>query len=184
METAHQSIDSIYHIHKAVEQSRESTIPDWAYRDVLFMLIYYSVASFEALERKLTTGEKEEVYDVFKRVGERMKLRDLAPDYTNWLTQRAVHLENDLVKSKYTEDLFKQYKKHLGAVRYFFLLEGQKLIVPKRVKQLLGFRDFSLLNLVIPFYKFSRIFKVDILIKKVLLPSAYEKEIKDLDVVV
>src|SRR5678816_3181690 len=66
---ANNAIDAIHQIHTAVEQSRGSSIPDWAYRDVLFMLIYYSIASYELLENKLTNEEKEEVYNVFYRVG-------------------------------------------------------------------------------------------------------------------
>ena len=34
----------------AVENSRGAKIPDWAYRDVLYMLIHYSVVSYELLE--------------------------------------------------------------------------------------------------------------------------------------
>jgi len=52
-ETANKTIDKIASIHAAVENSRGSLIPDWAYRDVLFMLIHYSRASFELLERKI-----------------------------------------------------------------------------------------------------------------------------------
>src|SRR5688572_20951337 len=59
------AIDKITAIHSAVEASRGSTIPEWAYRDVLFMLIYYSIASFELMERKLTVQEKTDLYHVF-----------------------------------------------------------------------------------------------------------------------
>lgn len=52
-EQAHQSIDFIQKIHSSVETSRGMSIPDWAYRDVLFMLIDYSIISYETLERKL-----------------------------------------------------------------------------------------------------------------------------------
>src|SRR5687767_7721830 len=51
------AIDKITAIHKNVEEDRGAKIPDWAYRDVLFMLIDYSIRSFEALERKLTEEE-------------------------------------------------------------------------------------------------------------------------------
>src|SRR6201982_1645646 len=51
-EEAHSSIDKITAIHSGLESSRGAAIPDWAYRDVLFMLIHYSVAAFELLERK------------------------------------------------------------------------------------------------------------------------------------
>jgi uncharacterized protein (DUF2236 family) len=71
------AIDSLRHIHSAVEQSRGDVIPDWAYRDVLFMLIHYSIASYELLKKKLSPEEKEEVYNVFYRVGDRMGLKEL-----------------------------------------------------------------------------------------------------------
>ena len=58
-EKALKTIDSIFTIHKVVEINRGKAIPDWAYRDVLYMLIHYSIASFELLERKLSAEEKE-----------------------------------------------------------------------------------------------------------------------------
>src|SRR3954469_18541561 len=45
-EKANAVIDNIAHIHNAVENKRGMKIPDWAYRDVLFMLIDYSIRSF------------------------------------------------------------------------------------------------------------------------------------------
>src|ERR1035441_6599089 len=104
---------------------RGMTIPDWAYRDVLFMLIHYSIASFEVLERKLSGEEKEEVFDVFHRLGKRMDLNDLPENYGDWLLVREHDLENDIENSNYTIDLYKQYKKHLGSFRYNILIEGQ-----------------------------------------------------------
>jgi len=180
---ANQAIDKITSIHSAIEKSRGDVIPDWAYRDVLFMLIHYSVASFELLERKLTDEEREEVYNVFYRTGMRMGLEQLPSNFKQWLVAREEHLNNDLQKSKYTVDLFKQYKKHLGAVRYKILVESQMLVVPKKVKELLGFRSFSLLRPAVPVYKLARKFNMDALVKAVLLPAAYKKEIKELDVV-
>src|ERR1044072_6756300 len=74
-ESANRAIDKITSIHSAVEQNRQAQIPEWAYRDVLFMLIPYYIACFELLERKLTDSEKEDVYEVFSRVGSRMQLK-------------------------------------------------------------------------------------------------------------
>lgn len=182
MDDANASIDALRKIHGAVEQNRGTVIPDWAYRDVLFMLIHYSIVSYELIERKLTDDEKEEVYNVFYRVGKRMGLKELPLTYIEWLPIRESHLIENLQESKYTADLFKQYKKHLGALRYFGLIEGQKLVVPERVKKLLHFSDFSLLSNVIPVYKFSRIIKLDKLFKNIILPSEYKTQIDDLDV--
>jgi hypothetical protein len=182
-EDALQTIDKINFIHKAIEKERGYSIPDWSYRDVLFMLIHYSIASFELLERKLTDEEKEEVYNVFYRTGSRMELKDLPSNYKSWLISREEHLNSDLHCGKYTLDLFKQYKKHLGAVRYKILVEAQMLVVPAKVKQLLGLRKFSLLKPAVPVYKLIRKLNLDALVKAILLPAAYKKEIKELDVV-
>ncbi|MEO5649354.1 MAG: DUF2236 domain-containing protein [Ginsengibacter sp.] len=182
-ESALKTIDSIYTIHKVVENNRGKTIPDWAYRDVLYMLIHYSIASFEVLERKLSAAEKEEVFNVFYRFGCRMKLQGLAINYSTWLQQRKHDMENDMENSNYTIDLFNQYKKHLGRVRYFLLIECQKCIVPEKVRRLLYFKRISLLTFALPLYKLSRSFHLDNSIKKLILPKKYEKEIRDLNII-
>lgn len=179
---AHKALDMLRYIHGAVEQNRGASIPDWAYRDVLFMLIHYSIAAYELLEHKLTAAEKEEVYNVFYRVGARMGLKELPHTYLDWLPVREQHMKDDLQKSAYTDDLFKQYKKHLGSMRYNVLIEGQKLVVPPSVREMLGMRSFSMLSPVVPLYKLTRIVRLDGLIKRILLPSAYRAQINELDV--
>ncbi|RXK62372.1 DUF2236 domain-containing protein [Lacibacter luteus] len=179
---ANKAIDIMRQIHAGVENKRGYSIPDWAYRDVLFMLIYYSISAYELLERNLSAEEKEEVYNVFYRVGVRMELKELPPTYNEWLPVRETHLQNDLQTSNYTQDLFLQYKKHLGAMRFKVLIEGQKLVVPELVKQLLQFSDFSLLTPVVPLYKISRLMKMDWLLKSLLLPADYKEQINGLNI--
>lgn len=181
-EQANQSIDVITNIHTSVEKNRGMAIPDWAYRDVLFMLIYYSIASYELLEKKLTDSEKEEVYNVFYRVGVRMGLKDLPNNYVDWLPARDSHLKENLEKSEFTKDLFKQYKKHLGNIRFHLLIGVQKLIVPKMAKDKLFKNNFSPLKPVIRIYKISRLVKMDKIVKNLLLPSNYKNQIKEIDV--
>lgn len=181
-EDANNSIDTIRKIHTAVENKRGFLIPDWAYRDVLFMLIYYSITAFELLERKLSEEEKEEVYNVFYRVGERMGLKDLPQNYADWLPVRASHLQQNLEKSNFTKDLFRQYKKHLGIFRFKILIEGQKMVIPKIVKKMLHFSDFSLLSPAIPVYNIVKWMKMDWLLKSVLLPSEYKEQINRLNI--
>lgn len=183
LDNAHKAIDRITSIHTAVEKGRDAAIPDWAYRDVLYMLIHYSIASYELLEKQLTAAEKEEVFNVFYRVGKRMHLKALPANYTSWKKDYTAHLQHDLVKSKFTVDLFKQYKKHLGAFRYYILIEAQKLLVPKRVHELLGFKKFSIMQIVIPGYKLSRMVKLDGFLKALILPGTYKPRIKQLDIV-
>lgn len=175
-------IDAMRNIHKQVEANRNSTIPDWAYRDVLYMLIYYSIASYETLERKLTSSEKEEVYDVFYRVGDRMKLNELPKTYSLWLLSREHHLLHDLAVSRYTSDLFRQYKKHLGVFRYKILIESQKLIVPPRVYSLLNFQPRKYLKPMIPVYRIIKKADLDWFLFSNILPSNYRDQIKALNV--
>jgi hypothetical protein len=180
-EKAEKAIDKITSIHKAVETNRGAQIPDWAYRDVLFMLIHYSLASFELLERKLTEPEKEELFDVFFRMGSRMGLKNLPANFNEWLIMRNEHLHQDLVKSDYTIDLYKQYRKHLGGIRYLVLKESQKLVVPEYVNDLLNLGKINWITPLLIFYKASRKIKMDGLLKAIILPSAYKKQIKALD---
>ncbi|MEP7164289.1 MAG: oxygenase MpaB family protein [Ferruginibacter sp.] len=180
-EDANRSIDKITSIHAAVEMNRQAIIPDWAYRDVLFMLIYYSIASFEVLERKLSPEEKEDVFNVFYRVGCRMNLKSLPLNYKQWLISHEAHLRADLQKTALTTDLFQQYRKHLGGFRYMLLLETQKMIVPGLVRKMLNLKKLSLVQVVLPFYKISRLIKLDGIIRSLILPSAYKAPIKALD---
>lgn len=181
-EDAHATIDKIRMIHGAVEKNRNAQIPDWAYRDVLYMLIHYSIAAYELLERRMTDEEKEDVYDVFYRMGKRMELKDLPLTYSAWLTDRERHLHQDLVYGNYTADLFLQYKKHLGKNRYRILIEAQKLVVPSHVAGLLRFSTTQWLAPTVPLYKMSRLVKLDHLIKWLLLPHKYQAQIKALDI--
>jgi len=176
------AIDQITAIHKSVEKNRGTNIPDWAYRDVLFLLIDYSIRSFELLERPLTGDEKEEVFRVFWRVGERMQLNNLPEDFAAWLVMRDSHLNSDLVKSEFTDDLYKQYKKHLGLIRYRLLLRVQFNLAPQKVNKLLGLKESIGFKPLLGFYKFSRLFKADRLLKAALLPGDYKARIKALDV--
>ena len=180
--SALKAIDHINSIHASLENKRGKNIPDWAYRDVLFMLIDYSIRSFEILERKLELSEKEEVFDVFFRVGKRMNLKDLPKSFQEFEKMRQEHLEQNLEYGEYTKDLYQQYRKHLGLIRYQLLLETQSLITPLSVRNYLNLRKFSFLNPVIPIYKISRRLKIDGLLKSLILPSEYQEEIKSLDI--
>lgn len=175
------AIDNINAIHKGVEDKRGDNIPQWSYRDVLYMLIGYSITAYELLERNLTEAEKEEIFDVFKRVGERMEVESLPKDYKEWLKDREVHLHNDLKYSEHTADLYLQYKKHLGLVRYKLLLQVQQMICPPKVKELLDLSQKAVLAPALTAYKFSRLLKMDKAFKYLLLPPDYKKQILDLD---
>jgi len=177
-----ESIEKITQIHTAVEKSRGAKIPARAYRDVLFMLIDYSIRSFEVLERDLTKTEKEEVFDVFYRVGEHMGIPELPLTYTDWLKMRKSHLKENLILSKFSVDLYKQYRKHLGFTRYHLLKQAQKLVVPDLVKDLLNLGQVPLLLPVLYVYKLTRVVRLEQLLKNAILPEEYKLQIASLDI--
>lgn len=176
-EMALATIDKITQIHQGVEKSRGQTIPDWAYRDVLYMLIDYSIRSFELLERKLELKEKEEIFDVFLRLGTRMGLKNLPNNFNDWAIDRNLHLENDLLKGKFTIHLFEQYKKHLGSFRYFILIQIQQILVPKIVYEKLFQTSFFPTITILKLYKSGRKLRLDHLIKSIILPKKHKEDL-------
>lgn len=181
---AMRAIRQIASIHQGVERSRNARIPDSAYRDVLFMLIDYSIRSFELLERKLTVAEKEELFNVFHAVGEGMGVPGLPASLLAWERMRAEHLQENLVKSHFTIDLYKQYRKHLGWYRYHLLRNVQMRLVPEHVNALLGLGQGWLVDLLLPIYKFSRQLGVGTFLRNMLLPENYKMQVIDLDMAV
>jgi len=178
---AERAIASIAAIHAAVESKRGMAIPDWAYRDVLYLLIDYSIRSFEVLERALTTPEKEEVFEVFARVGRRLGIPDLPTTYAHWQVVRQEHLAADLEYSRFTADLYQQYRKHLGPLRYWLLLQAQRLVVPTPVRDLLRLGAWSWIGPLLPIYRRTQHLFLNRWAKGALLPPAYKARIQALD---
>jgi hypothetical protein len=175
------AIDQISTIHKHVETARGSQIPDWAYRDVLFMLIDYSIRAYELLERGLTLAEKEEVFTVFYKVGLRMGIEGLPNNYNKWLIMRESHLNQDLRLSDFTLDLFKRYRQYLGVTRYVLLRLVQALMAPEQVKTLLALGEIKLLKPLLYLYKLSSYINLQIHLRNALLPVKYRLQIQDME---
>lgn len=182
LDKANKSIDMITKIHQGVEEKRGAQIPDWAYRDVLFMLIDYSIRSFEVLERQLSTAEKEEVFDVFFRVGQRMGIKGLPQNHEEWLMMREDHLQTNLISSHFTIDLYQQYQKHLGFIRFELLKQAQLLVVPEKAKKLIDLGKTKWLIPILAIYKVSKKIKIHTPFRNLILPSDYKEQIRNLDI--
>ncbi len=180
-ETALHCIDQLISIHEQVESKRGEKIPAEAYLEVLYMLVDYSIRAYELLERKLGEHEKQEVFHVFKRVGDRMALAGIAKNYQQYLSGRAKQLQAGICQSKYTADLFSQYQKHLGIPRFLVLKQAQLLVAPAEVSQKLHLDTFKWLKPVLYLYKLFRLLKIEGRLKTLLMPPAYIKQIAALD---
>ncbi|GAA4498829.1 hypothetical protein GCM10023172_16510 [Hymenobacter ginsengisoli] len=178
---AEKAIDTIAAIHGAVEASRGQRIPDWAYRDVLYLLIAYSIRAFELLERPLTLAECEEITDVFCRVGRRMGIPELPASYAAWQADRARHLAHDLMLSACSTDLYKQYLKHLGGPRYALLRGVQGVVCPPTVRRQLGLGSGAWLRPALSFYRATKGLALSQWLKNALLPAEYAARIRALD---
>ncbi len=180
---AFHAIDQITAIHRNVEKKRDAKIPDYAYCDVLFLLIAYSITSFELLDRKLTEEEKTEIFNVFYRVGTRMQLKGLPLGYAEWKVMRVDQLDQNLIHSGFTDDLYRQYKKHLGIIRYVILKQLQVELVPADVKKLLPIGKTAWIVPFLWLYKMLRRMKSEAPLRDILLPTAYKIQVQQMDVV-
>ena len=168
-------------IHGGVEAERGYQIPDWAYRDVLYMLIDYSERAFTTLHRPLTESERHELFTVFRRVGAGMHVPDLPATYADWQTDRKAHLNRDLVRSEFTDQLFARYREQLGGWRYNLLREAQAVLVPEPVGRLLSLPQKPLLARTIGLYKLLNALGLRAVVQRVLLPTAYLAQIQALE---
>lgn len=179
--TATRTLDRIREIHEAVEREREERIPDWAHRDVLYMLIDYSERAHQLLAGPLNAAERRELYDVFYRVGIGLRIPDLPRTYDEWRVDREVHLRRDLMYGAGTEALFVQYRRHLGAWRYRLLLRIQAALAPQHVRALLRLDSAQLMRPLARFYPVLVRAGLRPLIRQLLMPSRYLPAVRQLD---
>jgi len=179
-ETARRTLQRINSIHGAVEQKRGMSIPDWAFRDVLYMLVDYSERAHRMLYRPLSSRERAELYAVFKRVGAGLNVKALPETYAQWRDDRAAHLERDLAYTKHTALLYQQYRRHLGEWRYQILLGVQGLLVPERVRRLLRLRRQALFSALVGGYGFLDVPGLRPLIRRLLVQPRYRGEVEGL----
>jgi uncharacterized protein (DUF2236 family) len=180
-QTAYKTLDRINRVHGAVERARQDQIPDWANRDVLYLLVDYSERAFRLAQRPLTPDEQEELYDVFRRVGEALHIPDLPPDYARWTLDRQRHLDEDLVFSEHTAALYAAYERDLSGWRYQLLLQIQALLVPETVRDLLKLPKIVWLRPLVALYPLFERLKLHSFYQRVLIPSEHFAATQKLD---
>ncbi|UBM58022.1 DUF2236 domain-containing protein [Marinilongibacter aquaticus] len=140
------AISKMNKIHGNVESKRKKRIPNWAYQDVLFMLIAYSISAYAQIKREMSAEEKEELYAVFLKLGRDMHISNLPVTFEDWEKQRHEHLKSSYVFSLHSTDLYRSYRKRLGRLRYSLLLEMQSLLLPTELRVSLPFVKSSFLS--------------------------------------
>jgi uncharacterized protein (DUF2236 family) len=179
--TASRTLDRIRAVHQAVERQRGQAIPDWAHRDVLYMLIDYSERAHELLARPLSVDEQRELYDVFYRVGTGLGIPGLPPTYAEWRTDRECHLRRDLLRSDGTQALYAQYRTHLGTWRYRLLLRIQAILAPGHVRELLRLKPAEWMRPLLRIYPVLVRAGLRSILQRLLMPPRYLLAARGLD---
>jgi hypothetical protein len=179
--TASSTFAKIRAVHQAVEHKRGQSIPDWAHRDVLYMLIDYSERAHALLAGPLSGAERRELYDVFHRVGTGLGIPGLPPTYAEWRVDRERHLQQDLVQSEGTEALYARYRHQLGAWRYSLLLRVQAVLAPEYVRGLLHLEPAEWLRPLLPVYPLLVRAGLRATIQELLVPAEYLDAVRGLD---
>jgi hypothetical protein len=180
-DTARRTLDLINATHHSVERRREQTIPDWAYRDVLYMLVDYSERAYRLLYRPLSRPEQDELYAVFRRIGDGLHIPELPSTYAEWRGDRERHIDRDLIHSRHTSLLYKQYRQHLGPLRYSLLLETQTLLVPDKVRRLLHLSPNQLFAQLVGIYGIVEKCNLQSVVHTLLIPPQYWAEMRKFD---
>lgn len=179
--TAAAALGRMRAVHQAVERQRGQQIPDWAHRDVLYMLIDYSERAHEMLARPLNAAEQHELYDVFYRVGLGLGIPELPRTYADWKVDRELHLHRDLICGEGTAALYAQYRKHLGRWRYQLLLRIQSVVTPDHVRGLLRLQRAQWLRPLVRLYPLLIRAGLRSMIQKLLMPAPHLAAVRALD---
>ena len=180
-EQARQAVSRMGAIHGGVERKRGYAIPDWAYRDVLYMLIDYSERAYTLLHRPLLPDEQTELFEVFLAVGAGMGVPDLPITYADWKIDRQIHLDRDLERSQFTDRLFQRYREQLGNWRYNLLRQAMAVLVPNVVSTHLSLPKKPFLARIIGLYQLLNSLGLRSVVQRVLLPTEYLGQIRALD---
>lgn len=180
-ETARRTLGRINAVHGAVERQRGQQIPGWAFRDVLYMLVDYSERAHRLLNGPLSSAGREELYAVFRRVGEGLNIEGLPEGYGQWREDRLAHMERDLTFSRHTALLYEQYRRHLGGWRYQILLGVQALLVPERVRRLLRLRRRAVFSALVGGYTHLTVPGLRPLVRRLLIQPRYWGEVDRFD---
>lgn len=177
-EKARHTLERINARHASVEHERGQTIPDWAFRDVLYMLIDYSERAYALLNRPLSETQKSDLFEVFLRIGEALNIPELPKTYAEWKLDRHHHLVRDLSYSKHTAMLYRAYRKHLGIWRYYLLLEVQAILAPSEVRRLLRLNSNPLISGLAQAYGLIDSVNLQLMVHTFLIPPRYWVDVR------
>ena len=147
------TVERVNRIHRGVESARGVAIPEWAYRDVLFILIDYGERAHAVVFGPMTDEERQAHCAALLAIGQAMHLSGLPTNYTEYQAQRHAQLLADYAHSPFTDELYACYRRDLGAVRYWLLRLIQGSILPTELRAVVGLTPTPLIDLLLRGYR-------------------------------
>ncbi|MDP9427250.1 MAG: DUF2236 domain-containing protein [Actinomycetota bacterium] len=152
-EEAEAAIAVINRAHRDVEGARGREIPEWAYRDVLFMLVDYAERAHEVVFGPMSDDEKAACLEDALAVGRAMSIAGLPETRDEYRDQRGRQLAEDYARSPLTDELYARYRAVLGPLRFRLLKLVQASMVPGEIRTVLGLRESGLVGLLLGLYR-------------------------------
>lgn len=180
-EQAAQSLQAINQIHRHVETARGYAIPQWAYRDVLFIILDYGERAHTIVYGPLSDADRQAYFEAVLAVGEAMQIAGLPTTYAEYQAQRHRQLIDDYAHTPLTAELFARYRVALGSWRYWLLRRLQACLVPEEVKAILGLTPEWMTTLLLRVYHhFPGGGNKLRWLHGILLPSPFAKQLREL----
>jgi hypothetical protein len=138
----------------AVEAARGSRIPQWAYRDVLFMLIDHGERAHAVVFGPMTDAERRSHFGGALALGRAMHLVGLPATYAEYRAQRRRQLLEDFARTPLTDELLRRYRRALGPWRFRLLRAVQASVLPEELKPVLGLEPDPVVDALLRRYRF------------------------------
>ena len=148
------AVERINRIHRRVEEARGEEIPQWAYRDMLFILIHYGERAHEVVFGSMTEAERASHFGVALALGRAMRLSGLPTTYAEYRYQRHRQLSEDYTYGLLTHELYASYRRALGPWRYRLLRMVQASVLPDELRGVLRLEPHPLVDELLRCYRF------------------------------
>jgi uncharacterized protein (DUF2236 family) len=149
---AQATLDLISQIHQHVEAARADKIPDWAYQDVLFILIDYGERAHTIVFGPMSDADRQAHFDTLIALGHGMGLPGLPTSYAQYRQQRHEQLLSDYANTALTARLFESYRAALGPWRYRLLRLLQAELIPEELRTVLQLPPQPLIATLLRYY--------------------------------
>ncbi len=180
--SAANAIEDINRIHRRVEEARGQEIPQWAYRDMLFILIDYGERAHEVVLGPMTEGERRSHFGAALALGRAMHLSGLPATYAEYRAQRRQQLLEDYARTPLTDELYASYRRALGPWRFRLLRLVQGSVLPDELRQVLRLEPDPLVDKLLRYYHFlpgggNKLRPLH----GVLLPDRFAKQLREME---